>query len=219
MSTEQVGNIGHYSKRFLRNEKWVIFLLEPVVGLQLGPDASDEPNRFRFDREIALLLLLIWSMWPNDDASLGTACRLIADAITFHRRDKSDNVTDKRIKKLEEIRARLEEPWYKTFYERFYAHFGGMASARLMWTRSDLDEMILDRQRELNTSLDLMACIIRRLFPELWALKMSNKNLLPWLVRYAADRARLDKAFSHYHWLVDQLRQITQMIFTASALF
>ena len=275
MSTGQE-NIGHY--RTSLSKKHGIFKFDPVVDLLLAEDLDDGAHRFRFDREIALLLLLIWSMWPDDDAILRMASRLIADAITFHRRDKSGNITDKRIKKLASIRARLEEPWYETFYLRFYAHFGGLASARLMWTRSDFDKIVVDKQCELNTSLDLiefllrmskvdnklitrnfgsefiardgfqqfdsygvrigekkserptkvavntvskrwdnapatlgLTYIIRQSLPELWSLKMTDRGLLPWLVQYAADRARLKAAFSQYHWLVDHLGEVTQI--------
>lgn len=57
-------NIGHYRRPL--SKKYGIFKFDPVVDLLLAEDADEGADRFRFDREIALVLLLIWGMWSDN---------------------------------------------------------------------------------------------------------------------------------------------------------
>src|ERR1700756_5431072 len=77
------------------------------------------PGRLRpFEKEVVLFLFSTWTFLPGGPRI--SAAKQLAEAITLHRRDENGRPIAGRITMLSELQERLNEKWYKEFYELFY---------------------------------------------------------------------------------------------------
>jgi hypothetical protein len=125
--------------------------------------------RFPFDKEIAIVILLSWILWPDDYRRQQKAARITA-ATFFGRRRKPDGTFEG----MNEVRAavfrRRLKPGteYRNFYDNCFVPLGGLASSLDTSLPHEWDSQADARRSELNSSLDMLQFfLIRRLtYPE-----------------------------------------------------
>jgi hypothetical protein len=149
------GGLGHYPCGPAKKHR--VFSFVPAMRLLLN---QTDATRFQFDREIAVLLLRYWAMWPDDNGKLKAIARLISAIVTFHRKDTDGHPLPKLIVSLSKVRSRFREDWYQTFYNDFFLHIGGIRGLISTDTRGDYDNWAAKRIEEMETSLDVLEYLL-----------------------------------------------------------
>jgi hypothetical protein len=148
-------SLGNYATPW--SGRRVVFDFGGAAEILLNDAGAD---RFKFEREIALLLLLFWTLWPEDNGTHRAVARLVSAAITFRKYDSAGNPTERAIGKITSIEARLGEPWYRAFYKKFFVHVGGLRGLVNTDRPKDYDRWAEERRQELEPCLDMIEYLI-----------------------------------------------------------
>jgi hypothetical protein len=100
---------------------------EPCAEILLSTEALGA-DRFPLDREMTLMVLLVWVLWPDGDEQQRVAARFSAGQVTFRKRLSNGEFDQGVNNDLTSLSHLFEENWYRQFYSLFFQPIGGLAS-------------------------------------------------------------------------------------------
>jgi hypothetical protein len=123
-------------------------------------DKLDEKSAelFPFQRELAVYLLLIASLWPDDKQRLLTAARLFAGALNFHCPNISVEVSGGVQGKF---RRQFQTADVQLFDERFIAKLGGLQSLLFCASIENFHSDIWKRVADLTVIHDVIEYLVK----------------------------------------------------------
>jgi hypothetical protein len=129
---------------------------------------------FPFERELALYLLLVGAVWPNDRHDLLTAARIFSGSVNFHASNLGPNIVftyqDQKLRFHREFSTRK----IALFNESFFDKIGGQNS--LLFTRSAID-FHRDLKQQLTELLMMHDVIDFLLKASVASPRLSSSNL------------------------------------------
>jgi hypothetical protein len=139
-----------------------IYGFDETVRLLAGqPTDNDSTLDFPYAKEVNVVLLLSWILWPTDTMRFRSAARLIGGIIALHRVDAKKKFIPGLIEDLRSLQARLRERWFRDFHEHFYAEQGGLSSLLRTYHPSTMDRYIERRKDELRIPLDMLEYLFK----------------------------------------------------------
>ncbi len=121
------------------------------------------PNRsvaFPFERELALYLLLIASLWPNDHERLLAAARIFSGALNFHlSRVRADSTA--RSEEYAVFFRELSERNVKSFNESFFSKIGGPLSLLICPSVNEFYRTLLQQVEDLAMVHDVIEYLVK----------------------------------------------------------
>jgi hypothetical protein len=159
-------------------------LSSDISGFSTVPDlmdrlSDDRPEAFPYERELALYLLLIASVWPNDNQRLVTAARIFAGALNFH----VSNVPTNRVFDVGGTGFTFHENFPRAKVEAFndilFAKIGGPQSLLFSQSLEDFHRDLWKQVADLTIIHDVIEYIVKTssLFPRISSLTFAYRAI------------------------------------------
>ena len=94
----------------------------------IGKLSRDRRPAFPYERELALYLLLIASIWPGDRERLLAAARIFSGALNFHISRAQEDAASSASRRYLALRQKLSPSEINSYNENFFVKFGGPQS-------------------------------------------------------------------------------------------
>jgi hypothetical protein len=141
-------------------------LKRDISGFSTVPDlinklSDNSTEAFPYERELALYLLLVASLWPGDDARLVTAARIFAGALNFHVSNVPPNRVFNEGDSEFVFHKEFQRAKIEVFNDVFFTKIGGPQSLLFSQSLEEFHHDLWKQVADLTMIHDVMEYLIK----------------------------------------------------------